>query len=251
MLRKMLLFIVCLLSLSLVNASNSQQSLTVAVASNFRPTLQKIVTRFEKLTGNKVLISSASTGKLYQQIKNGAPFDIFLAADAIHPTLLTKTKLAVAQSRFTYALGRLVLWAPKKDIHSSGAQFLKRENYRYLSIANPKFAPYGIAAQQVLKSLGVWAQLRPRIVEGENVSQAVNYVASHNAELGIVALSLVKGLSKSVNVWLIPTTLYQPIQQQAVLLTRAKNNKLASQFIHFLKTNNTKILIRDSGYTIA
>lgn len=229
----------------------TSDSIMIAVASNFQPTLGQIASRFEKQTGKHIRISSGSTGKFFQQIKQGAPYDIYFAADEQHPKLLVREGFALADTRFTYAIGKLVLWAPGQDIQKEAKPILSKGNFNYLAIANPGIAPYGKAAAEILEKLGLWSTLQTRIVRAENVNQAKNFVVTHNADLGFVALSQVNHLRHSPEVWVVPQTLYQPIQQQVVILMHAKNNKAAEQFLQFLQEKSIKTLIRNSGYEVS
>ncbi len=233
-------------------------SIQVAVASNFVATMRVIAQKFEEKTAHKVNIIIGSTGKHYAQIRNGAPFDVFFAADSKRPELLEKAGLIQAGTRFTYAIGQLVLWRPTKMSHSHIKNTLKQGNFRHLAIASPKLAPYGKATQEVLQKMGLWQKLRPKMVRGENINQAFQFVKSGNAELGFVAFSqLYKELNKKAQkkqkkgdnnkYWEIPATMYTPIKQQAVLL---KNNKVSNNFLSFFKTDEVLNIIRDFGYGV-
>ncbi|RKZ91942.1 MAG: molybdate ABC transporter substrate-binding protein, partial [Gammaproteobacteria bacterium] len=165
------------------------EEIRVVVASNFTDAIREIAGRFEMKTQHKVSVISGSTGKHYAQISNGAPFDVFFAADVKRPELLEQQGLALPGSRFTYAVGKIVLWSPDQDYIDTSANVLKQGKFNHLSIANPKLAPYGRAAQQVLKKLGLWNKLQGRMVRGENIGQAFQFVKSGNARLGFVAFS--------------------------------------------------------------
>lgn len=229
--------------------------LRVAVASNFLPTLRELVSIYRAESGDQIKIIAASTGKLYAQIIHGAPFDILLSADSRRPVLLSNSGHAVAASRFTYAFGKVVLWAPLS--RQRGRQMddcrgtLMAGSFRRLAIANPRTAPYGIAAQQTLEQLGLWQTLQSKLVRGENIAQTLHYVDSGNAQLGIVALSLVKPLQERTGcLWEIPENLYQPIAQQAVLLKGSSNITAARQFLLFLRSSRATELIRSRGYGV-
>jgi len=242
-----MLFIVCLLM-----PGGSQalcEEIYVAAASNFTEPIKEIAGRFERQTGYKVILMFGSTGKHYSQIKNGAVIDIFFAADTNTPELLEKEGIAVSGSRFTYAIGKVVLWSPRAGFVDKQGEILRKGEFRYLSIANPKLAPYGIAAQQVLESLGLWQALKGRIVKGENIAQAYQFVKSGNAELGFVAYSQVKRSGKSVegSLWDVPQSLYLPIEQQAVLL---KDSEAALAFLSFIKNEESLEIIRSFGYDV-
>lgn len=211
--------------------------------------MSEIEGAFEAQTNHRLMVSYASTGKHYAQIVNGAPFDVFLAADLERPRRLEAKGLAVAGSRFTYALGKLVLWSPQPGLFGDGAEFLIEGNFRFLAIANPRTAPYGLAAEQTLRRLGLWETLWTRIVRGENVGQTYAYVQSGNAELGFVALSQVSIAADQVtgSIWMVPEGLYQPVEQQAVLLT---DNDAARTLLAFLRGEQAATVIRAHGYAL-
>ncbi len=219
----------------------------IAVASNFSRASEALAERFEQQSGHEVLLAFASTGKHYAQIRNGAPFDAFFAADEMRPRLLEEEGLAVPASRFTYALGTLVLWSRQADLVDSAGSVLEDGDFRFLAIANPKLAPYGRAAQEVLEKRGVWQNLQDRLVRGENIGQAYQFVASGNAELGFVALSQVESPGQVVqgSLWKIPPGLYSPIEQQAILV---RDNSVARDFLAFVKSGEGRRLIRSNGY---
>ncbi|MFQ5635764.1 MAG: molybdate ABC transporter substrate-binding protein, partial [Gammaproteobacteria bacterium] len=192
----------------------------VAVASNFRYAMDDLAPRFEAATGHNVIVIFGSTGKHFAQIENGAPFDVFLAADELRPRMLEEDGLAVPGSRFIYAIGKLVLWSREAGA-IDGSRKLLDDDFRFLAIANPTFAPYGRAARQALQDLGVWSSVHPRIVRGENVAQAYQFVVSGNADLGLIALSQIRipgARGTSGSHWEIPPAHYDPIRQQAALL---------------------------------
>ena len=222
----------------------------VAVASNFTHAIKKLSTNFEKQTGHKITLVFGATGRHYAQIKNGAPFDAFLAADSKRPKLLEQKGLIITGSRFTYALGKLVLWSPKSRFVDSQAQVLETDNFYHIALANPKLAPYGKAAQEVLKSRQLWKRLKPKTVRGENIAQTFQFVQSGNAELGFVAFSQVKRLDhkQQGSLWFIPQSLYTPIKQQAVLLNK---NPVAKSFLDYLKAVEPQNIIKSLGYEIA
>ncbi|MDH5183282.1 MAG: molybdate ABC transporter substrate-binding protein [Gammaproteobacteria bacterium] len=223
--------------------------LHVAVAANFSNTMHTIVDAYQAKHGHEVKISSGSTGKLYAQIKHGAPFDLFFAADTHRPGLLEQDKLAATDSRFTYAIGQLLLWSPQLSLVDSQGDVLTQSGFEHLAIANPKLAPYGAAAKAVLQHKGVWKTLRGRMVRGENISQTFHFVQSGNAELGFVALSqLTKvGIDIPGSYWLIPKDLYPPIEQQAVIL---RDSIVAREFVEFIQSDESAALIRSHGYRI-
>jgi molybdate transport system substrate-binding protein len=224
----------------------------VAVAANFAAPVQKIAAEFEKQTGHKAVVASGATGKFYAQIINGAPFDILLAADDETPAKLEKEGQSVVGKRYTYAIGKLVLWSAKSAIIDDKAEVLKRGGFDHLSIANPKVAPYGAAAVETMKALGVYDSLQPKLVMGENIAQAHQFVATGNAPLGFVALSQVLKDGKiEGSYWIVPEKLYSPIRQDAVLLNKGKDNKAATAFLDFLKNNKAaKGIILSYGYSL-
>lgn len=224
----------------------------VAVAANFAEPIKAVAAVLEKTTGHTLRITVGATGRLYAQIRNGAPFDVLLAADAKTPAQLETDGLAQPNSRFTYATGKLVLWsADPAKVDAQGA-VLKGEGFRKLAIANPKTAPYGAASVEVMDKLGLSATLTPKLVQGESIGQTYSFVRTGNAEIGFVAMSQVLegGRLKGGSMWVVPKNLYAPIQQDAVLLKRAANNEAAVALMKLLQSPNTKTLIRSYGYDI-
>jgi molybdate transport system substrate-binding protein len=221
--------------------------LRIAVASNFSVAIAAIAERFEMETGVKVVVSPGSTGKHYAQIRNGAPFDLFLAADTLRPALLESDGLGVAGTRSTYTCGRLVVWSSVPDLVDAEGLILQEETYRFLAIANPRLAPYGRAAQEALQHLGLWDRLKPKMVRGENVSQAFQYVVSGNAELGFVSLSQIAGSNENIDgsYWEVPVEMYSPIIQQMILI---KDSRSARRFMSFLARDEIRELIGAFGY---
>lgn len=219
----------------------------VSVASNFTEAIKSIAGRFEATTGHKVILISGSTGKQYAQIINGAPFDAFFAADTKRPKLLDEEGIALPGSRFTYAIGKVILWSPKAGFVENSIKVLEHGEFRHLAIANPKLAPYGKAAQEVLQAHGLWYAQRGRMVRGENIGQAFQFVKSGNAELGFVAYSQVKRPGHPIegSFWEVPQSLYSPIEQQAVLL---KESDTARAFMLFVKSDEALDIIRGFGY---
>jgi len=235
--------------LTLGTGNVTAEEIRVVAASNFTGAIREIAGRFEMKTQHKVSVISGSTGKHYAQISNGAPFDVFFAADVKRPELLEKKGLALPGSRFTYAVGKIVLWSPDPDYIDTSANVLKQGNFNHLSIANPKLAPYGRAAQQVLKKLGLWNKLQGRMVRGENVGQAFQFVKSGNARLGFVAFSQIKKPDNAIegSFWQVPESLYDPIDQQAVLI---KDNEAARAFLDFVRQDEALQIIRNFGYGV-
>jgi len=227
--------------------SAAADEIRVAAASNFTPTIREIAARFEQTSGHEVTLVFGSTGKLYAQIKNGAPFDAFFAADVRRPQLLEDDRTARPGSRFTYAIGKLVLWSPETDRVDPAAGVLEQGRFRYLALANPKLAPYGKAAQEVLQRRGLWQALQNKIVRGENIGQTFQFVTSGNAELGFVAWSQVKRPGEPMvgSWWVVPQDRYTPIEQQAVLL---KDRPAAVDFLDFVRAEQGLAVIRSFGY---
>lgn len=222
----------------------------VAVASNFTAPAKALSAAFEKSTGHKLQLSAGATGKLYAQIKAGAPFDVFLSADDATPTKLEQEGAAVAGSRFSYAIGKLVLWSAQPGLVDAQGAVLKTGSFKHLAIASPKLAPYGTAAEQALSKLGLLQALAARLVHGESIGQTYSFVASGNAELGFVALSQLVEQSRSGmgSSWVVPSDLYRALRQDAVLLRNGHDKPAAKALLAFLKTEQTKMLIRSFGY---
>lgn len=222
----------------------------VAVASNFSAPMQAIATRFERDTGHELLLSFGSTGKLYAQIRNGAPFDLLLAADDKVAAALERDGLGVSGTRFTYAIGTLVLWSAREGYVDEQGKILSDGAFRHLALANPKTAPYGAAALQTLAGLRLDRSLRDRLVQGENIAQAHQFVASGNAELGFVALSQVLERDRTIkgSAWIVPPQLHSPIRQDAVLLEHGRDNAVASALLAYIKRDETLALIETYGY---
>jgi molybdate transport system substrate-binding protein len=195
---------------------------SVAVAANFTGPMEKIAPAFEKVTGHKVLIAYGTVGKFYAQIKNGAPFEVLVSSDSETPAQLEKDGFAIPDSRYTYAIGKLVLWSSKPGLVDDKGDVLKKGDFQHLSIANPKMAVYGAAAVEAMKKLGVDAALEPKFVYGESITQAYQFVATGNAELGFVALSQIykDGQYAAGSYWLVPPSFYPQLRQDAVLLVR-------------------------------
>lgn len=246
------LLAVAALSASLCPGLAQAAEVSVAVASNFTAPAQKIAAAFEQDTGHKAVLAFGATGKFYAQIKNGAPFQVLLAADDETPARLEKEGLTQPGSRFTYAIGRLVLWSPQPALVDDKGEVLRSASFAHLSIANPKLAPYGLAAMETLDKLGLLAALQPRLVQGENIGQAYQFVATGNAALGFVALSQVmsEGRITQGSAWVIPAQWHTPIRQDAVLLAVAKDNPAALAWVTFLKSDKARAIIRSFGYEL-
>jgi len=224
----------------------------VAVAANFTAPMKLIAADFEKDSGHKARLAFGATGAFYAQIKNGAPFQVFLAADDEAPAKLVQEGLADASSRFTYAIGGLVLWSAKPGFVDGRGEVLKTGQFTRLALANPKTAPYGRAAVETLTKLGLLSALEPRFVQGENIAQTFQFVMTGNAELGFVTLSQVikDGAVAEGSAWLVPAELHQPIRQDAVLLTAARGNAAAPALLQYLKSNQARAVIRAFGYRL-
>jgi molybdate transport system substrate-binding protein len=224
----------------------------VAVAANFTAPMKQIAADFEKDTGHKVVLAFGSTGKFYAQIMNGAPFEVFLAADDETPAKLVKENAAVGASDFTYAKGKLVLWSAKPAIVDDKGEVLKKGGFDHIALANPKLAPYGAAALEAMKALGVHDALEPKFVAAENIAQTFQYVKTGNALLGFVALSQVMkdGKIDEGSAWVLPANLYQPIKQNAVILEKGKDNHAAEALMKYLKGDKAKSVIKSYGYDL-
>jgi molybdate transport system substrate-binding protein len=242
----------CAASLSSAGALAWAADVKVAVAANFAAPVKVLADEFRRSTGHSVQVSLGSTGKLYAQISNGAPFEALLSADVASVEKLEVAGLAVAGTRFTYAIGRLVLWSSQPGVVDPAGQVLKSGSFKHLAIANPQLAPYGAAAVQTLRSLSLHDKLVPRLVLGESITQAHQYVASGNAELGFVALSQVSedGRIAGGSSWLVPQGLHSPIRQDAVLLSRGRESVAARAWLDFLKSGAARDTIRRHGYEV-
>jgi molybdate transport system substrate-binding protein len=246
-----LLLLTCIVAWSTASVAGAAE-VNVAVAANFTAPMKQIAADFEKATGHKVVLSFGASGKFYAQIKNGAPFLLLLSADDEKPIQLEKDGLAVTGSRFTYAIGTLVLWSSKPGFVDSQGDVLSKGSYNKLAIANPQLAPYGVAAMEVLAKRGLLAAAKPKLVQGENIAQTYQFVGSGNADLGFVALSQVMkdGKVTSGSAWIVPAKLHTPIRQDAVLLLKGKGNPAAERLLNYLKTDKVKSFIRTYGYEI-
>jgi len=224
----------------------------VAVAANFTAPIQAIAKVFEKDTGHKVIAAYGATGQFYTQIKNGAPFEVFLAADDTTPIKLEKEGDIVPGSRFTYAIGTLALWSAKEGYINGTDEVLKQNQFKHVSIANPKAAPYGLAATQVLAKLGLTDKVKDKIVEGQNITQAYQFVSTGNAELGFVALSQIykDGKISEGSAWQVPEDMHDPIKQDAVILKKGENNPAAKALVDYLKGPKAAAIIKSYGYQL-
>ena len=227
------------------------EQVLVAVAANFVPPFREIATEFETATGHNVRVATGSSGSFYSQIKNGAPFDVFFSADMERPKLLEDEGIGVTDSRFTYAIGRLVLWSPSAGL-VKGEETLRSKAFKRLAIANPKTAPYGVAAMQVMQKLALWESLQPQIVMGESLGQTMGFIASGNAQLGFVAFSQVLDpkITGQESRWDVPNNLHEPIKQDVILLTKGKDNAAAKALMEFMRGPQAKTIIIRYGYEL-
>jgi len=233
------------------NTAAYAETVNVAVASNFAYTLKRLSADFTEATGYQLRISSASTGKLFTQIEHGAPFDVFMSADEKRADLLVDEKKAQASSAYVYAQGQIVLLS---NVASAGECFdvLRSSQLKRLSIANPRTAPYGFAAQQVLQGLSLWDELQPRLVKGENIAQTLQFVSTRNAQAGFVAKSMLN-MGKQIDsacIWDIPAEMYSPINQKMVVLNKASKKAAVIAFLEFIKSDKAKVIIKQTGYNV-
>ncbi|WP_338512769.1 molybdate ABC transporter substrate-binding protein [Pseudomonas trivialis] len=237
---------------ALAFGSAQADEVQVAVAANFTAPIQAIAADFEKDTGHKLVASYGATGQFYTQIKNGAPFEVFLSADDTTAQKLENEGDTVKGSRFTYAVGTLALWSTKDGYVDAKGEVLKENQFKHLSIANPKAAPYGLAATQVLAKQGLTEQVKDKLVEGQNITQAYQFVSTGNAELGFVALSQIykDGKVTHGSAWIVPASLHDPIKQDAVILTRGKDNAAAKALVDYLKGPKAAAVIKSYGYEL-
>jgi molybdate transport system substrate-binding protein len=228
------------------------EDIHVAVAANFTAPMQKIAKSFEQASGHKVLLSFGSTGNLYAQIKNGAPFQMFLAADDETPAKLEQEGLGLASTRFVYATGKLVLWSAQPNVVDEPGNILKIQRFQHLAIANPKLAPYGVAAVETLNKLGVLQEVQPKFVQGDNIAQTYQFVASGNAPLGFVALSqvMVDGKIAKGSAWVVPAHLHAPLRQEAIVLQKGKDNAAVNALFNHLRSDHAKQVMRAYGYEV-
>ncbi len=226
---------------------------SVAVAANFAAPMKRIAQAFERDTGHRATLAFGGTGQFHAQIRHGAPFGVLLAADETTPRKLENEGLAVGGTRFTYAIGQLVLWSPRPGLVDGQGQVLKAGAFERIAIANPKLAPYGAAAMEVLGRMGLREKIAPRVVEGVNIGQTYQVVASGNAALGFVALSQVHeaGRLRVGSAWIVPAALHAPIRQDAVLLKAGRSNPAAAALMAYLRGDQARGIIRAHGYTLA
>ncbi|NOQ90718.1 MAG: molybdate ABC transporter substrate-binding protein [Gammaproteobacteria bacterium] len=233
-----------------LSGSLNAAEIRIAVASNFKPTLQLLAPDFKEKTGHELIVSSASTGKLYAQITHGAPYDIFMSADEKYADLLIANNIAGKDGAYIYALGKLLFVSNIADDNGC-KQVLMSPELRRLAIANYKIAPYGLAAKQVLDNLGLWQGLRSKVVMGENIAQTFQFVFTKNADAGFVAQSLLEMASFDevyACLWRVPTDLYSPIKQKMVVLNKAKNKNAVEAFVRYIKSSDARDITETTGY---
>lgn len=241
-----------LVTLAALGASRAwADTVTVAVAANFSAPMQEIATAFAQDTGHRAELAFGATGKFYAQIVHGAPFGVLLAADEQTPQKIAAAGLGLESSRFTYAIGQLVLWSPQPGYVDAHGDVLKTGPWTHLAIANPKLAPYGAAALQTLDQLGLTASVLPRVVQGENIGQTYQFVASGNAQLGLVALAQVMQQGKIAHgsAWVVPAALHAPLRQDAILLQGAQHNPAAQALLDYLRGARARAIMQAYGYT--
>lgn len=249
--RSLVLFIA-----GLASTATQADTATVAVASNFANVMAELETQFEAKSGHTLNVAYGSSGKFFAQIRHGAPFDVFLSADATKPQALAKAGSALPATQFTYALGTLVVWSANPDLKLTEGAALKRQQFKKLALANPRLAPYGLASQQTLAALGLEKSTRARWVQGENITQAFQFIATGNADLGFVALSQLLAQQGrgpqfgSDYYWRVPHSLYEPIRQDAILLKRGEKNPAAQALLVYLQSDAATSIIKAGGYDL-
>lgn len=250
--RKLLPCLILLLAL-LCSSQLRADVVRVAVAANFTAPMQKIAAEFEHDTGHQASLAFGSTGKFFAQVVNGAPFDVFLAADVETPARLEQDRHAVSGSRFTYAVGRLALWSSLKGKVDSQGEVLKKGEFRHLALPNPKISPYGAVAIEVMQKLGVLATLQAKFVRAENVSQAYQFAASGNAEVAFIALAQIwqdGKLTTAGSAWVIPPGMHAALRQDAVLLNHGRNNLAAHALLDYMQGDKARSIIKSYGYDL-
>ena len=239
-----------LLAVCVLPAPAQAAEVSVAVASNFSAPMKVIAQAFERETGHTVSLAFGATGQFYAQIRNGAPYAVLLAADEAIPAKLESERLGVAGTRFTYATGRLVLWSKRENLVDNRGDILRSGAFDKIAVADPKLAPYGAAAFEVIDKMGLSAAITPKIVQGTNISQTFQFVSTGNAALGFVARSQVfeGGKMKGGSGWVVPSHLHQPIQQDVILLNPGKDSPAAQALMQYLRGESAKAVIRSFGY---
>jgi len=240
-----------LVLLGLISSSVQAGEVSVAVAADFAAPMERLVPLFQKESGHTVKVTAGASGKLYLQIRSKAPFDVFLSADEEMPRQLVQDGLAVTGSRFAYATGRLVLWSAQRDFVDEKGSVLNKGNFSMLAIANPRFSPYGVAAKETLTKLTMWNSIQEKLAKGESVIQTQQLVVTEKADLAFIALSQLMRDGKMVeggSWWVVPPEMHKPINQNAVLLTGAKDQAAAREFLTFLKSEKARAVMRGFGY---
>ena len=242
-------FILTLLFVAYATSLRAEGAM-VAVAANFSAPMQQIAALFQKETGHRIKLSFGASGGIYAQIKNGAPFDLFLSADQLTPQKLEAEGLGVPNSRFTYATGQLVLWSKQEGLVDAKGHVLQNKSIQRIALANPKLAPYGAAAMETMTNLGLLKELQSKLVQGDNIAQTYQFVSTQNAQIGFVALSQVfaNGKITSGSAWIVPGNLHQPIQQDVILLRKGQDNKAATALLLYLKGEQAKKIMKSFGY---
>lgn len=242
-------FILTLLFVAYATSLRAEEAM-VAVAANFSAPMQQIAALFQKETGHQIKLSFGASGGIYAQVKNGAPFDLFLSADQLTPQKLEAEGLGVPNSRFTYATGQLVLWSKQEGLVDAKGQVLQNKSIQRIALANPKLAPYGAAAIETMTNLGLLKELQSKLVQGDNIAQTYQFVSTQNAQIGFVALSQVftNGNITSGSAWIVPGNLHQPIQQDVILLRKGQDNKAATALLLYLKGEQAKKIMKSFGY---
>ena len=242
-------FILTLLFVAYATSLRAEEAM-VAVAANFSAPMQQISALFQKETGHQIKLSFGASGGIYAQIKNGAPFDLFLSADQLTPQKLEAEGLGVPNSRFTYATGQLVLWSKQEGLVDAKGHVLQNKSIQRIALANPKLAPYGAAAMETMTNLGLLKELQSKLVQGDNIAQTYQFVSTQNAQIGFVALSQVfaNGKITSGSAWIVPGNLHQPIQQDVILLRKGQDNKAATALLLYLKGEQAKKIMKSFGY---
>ena len=245
--------IICAFILSSVNLAGAED-ITIAAASDLNFAFKELIVEYEKTTGNHVKLSLGSSGNFYAQIQNGAPFDLYFSADIGYPRKLEEAGLTVSGSLYRYAVGRIVLWAgtaSRLDV-SKGLDVLREPGIRKIAIANPKHAPYGRAAVAAMESFKVYESIKDKLILGENISQAAQFIESGACEIGVIALSLAMAPAMSGKgvYWEIPVEAYPPLEQGAVILKQSKNQEAARRFLEFLQGSQGQDIMRRYGFTL-
>jgi molybdate transport system substrate-binding protein len=234
----------------MISFSSQSQTVKVASAGGFKPAMEEIKKSYEQQTGNHLTISYASVGSLYAQIKNGAPFDVFISADIDAPKKLEDQGLGITGTRISHSISRLVLWSQSPTLIDQQANVLNTDKFKHLAIPNPAVGVHGKSAVEALKNMGIYEKIMPKLVEGKNALQTFQYIESGNAELGFISYSLIYHKETPIvgSYWLVPTAFYHPMIEQAILLQRGKDNPAARQLLNFLTSPAGQTIITDHGY---